>query len=59
MAVQKQTLEERAREQVGGHGGKPGVGSSSPQGGGNVMGRRGWLLDVFRGNMCIMKAIIL
>lgn len=41
MAVWKQTLEEGAREQVGGHGGRPGVGSSSPQGGGNVMGRSG------------------
>ena len=50
---------EREREQVGGHGGRPGVGSRSPQGGGNVMRRSDWILDVFRGNMGIMKAIIL
>ena len=49
----------RGQEQVRGHGGKAGMGSSFPQGGGNVMGRSGWILDVFRDNMGIMKAIIL
>lgn len=52
--------EERAREQVGVPRWKPGVGSSSPQvGWWQCHGGDGLFLDVFRGNMGIMKAIIL
>ena len=34
-------------------------GCGSHQDGSNVMGRSGWILDVFRGNMGIMETIIL